>query len=78
MPSAFPWAKDDAEYRRMLKMLKATDEMITSLNAGEGKAGRLLTNPQLYESLNGSLRGLEELLRDLRENPQKYLRYKLF
>jgi phospholipid/cholesterol/gamma-HCH transport system substrate-binding protein len=69
---------DDATYLRIARLLKATDAMIASLNAGEGQAGRLLASPQLYESLNGSLGGMEELLRDLREHPQKYLRYKLF
>jgi phospholipid/cholesterol/gamma-HCH transport system substrate-binding protein len=48
------------------------------LNAGGGPTGRLLANAQLYESLNGSLHNLELLLRDLRENPRKYLRYKPF
>jgi hypothetical protein len=40
--------------------------------------GELLKNPRLYESLTGSLKNVQELLRDLREHPQKYLRYKLF
>jgi phospholipid/cholesterol/gamma-HCH transport system substrate-binding protein len=70
--------RDDAGYRRMARLLSATDRMIASLNAGEGGAGRLLGNAQLYESLNGSLRSLAEVLRDLRENPRKYLRVKPF
>jgi phospholipid/cholesterol/gamma-HCH transport system substrate-binding protein len=68
--------QDDASYRRIVRLLAATDAMITSLNAGNGPVGRLLENPQLYESLNGSLRSMEALLRDLREHPQKYLRIK--
>lgn len=69
---------DDAGYTRITRLLAATDATISSLNAGEGTAGRLLANPQLYESLNGSLRSMEALLRDIRENPQKYLRIKAF
>jgi phospholipid/cholesterol/gamma-HCH transport system substrate-binding protein len=70
--------KDDSEYRQITLLLSATDAMIKSLNAGEGRAGRLLSNAQLYEALNGSLRSTEELLRDVRENPRKYLRIKPF
>jgi phospholipid/cholesterol/gamma-HCH transport system substrate-binding protein len=68
--------QDDAQYRQIARMLAATEAMIESLNAGEGQAGRLLANARLYEALNGSLRSMEELLRDFRENPRKYLRIK--
>jgi phospholipid/cholesterol/gamma-HCH transport system substrate-binding protein len=70
--------QDDATWRRMKALLSATDAMVASLNAGEGEGGRLLANAQLYESLNGSLRSMEELLRDVREHPRKYLRVKPF
>ncbi|MGA2714636.1 MAG: MCE family protein [Bryobacteraceae bacterium] len=70
--------QDDASYVRIVRLLAATDAMMASLNTGEGRAGRLLANPQLYESLNGSLRSMETLLRDFREHPRKYLRIKLF
>jgi phospholipid/cholesterol/gamma-HCH transport system substrate-binding protein len=73
-----PLLQDDASYVRITRLLAATDAMIASLNAGEGRAGRLLTNQQLYESLNGSLKSMETLLRDFREDPRKYLRIKAF
>jgi phospholipid/cholesterol/gamma-HCH transport system substrate-binding protein len=73
-----PLLQDDASYLRITRLLASTDSMIASLNAGEGRAGRLLTNQQLYESLNGALRNMEALLRDFRGNPQKYLRIKVF
>ncbi|MDP9052955.1 MAG: MlaD family protein [Acidobacteriota bacterium] len=70
--------RDDESYRKIFALLKDTDGLISALNAGEGSTGRLLTSAQLYESLNGSLRSMELLLRDLRENPRKYLRFKPF
>lgn len=75
--NANPLIRSDAAYTRIQRMIRATDELLTSLNAGEGQAGRLLTNAQLYESLNGSLKQMEDVLRDLRGNPRKYLRVKL-
>ena len=71
-----PLLQDDESYLRITRLLASTDSMIASLNAGEGRAGRLLTDQQLYESLNGSLRSMETLLREVREHPQKYLRIK--
>jgi phospholipid/cholesterol/gamma-HCH transport system substrate-binding protein len=73
-----PWLHDDAMYRRFTRLLAATDAMLVSLNAGEGTAGRLLASPQLYESLNGSLHRITELLTDFRTHPERYLRYKPF
>jgi hypothetical protein len=69
---------DDASYLRVARLLAATDSMLASLNAGEGRYGQLLANPQLYESLNGSLKSMETFLRDFRDNPQKYFRFKVF
>jgi phospholipid/cholesterol/gamma-HCH transport system substrate-binding protein len=34
-------------------------------------------NPQLYDSLNGTTRDLQDLLKAFRENPKKYLSIKL-
>ena len=67
---------DDASYRRIVKAIAATDAAIESLSHGGGRASELLSNPQLYESLNGSVRGLGEMLKDLQQNPRKYLRIK--
>ncbi len=70
--------QDDARYRQITRLLADTDAKIASLSVGEGQAGRLLANAQLYESLNGYMRRMEELLRDVRVNPRKYLRVKPF
>jgi phospholipid/cholesterol/gamma-HCH transport system substrate-binding protein len=70
--------QDDASYGQITHLLSTTDALIASLNAGEGTGGRLLSNAQLYESLNGSLRRMEQFLRDFRQTPRKYLRVKPF
>lgn len=73
-----PLLQDDAAYGKIRAMLASTDAMLRSLQVGEGQVGRLLKDSQLYESLNGSLRSLQSLAEDLRKNPGKYLRYKVF
>jgi phospholipid/cholesterol/gamma-HCH transport system substrate-binding protein len=41
-------------------------------------AGPLLETTQAYEQLDGAARELRDTLKDFRENPQKYLRLKVF
>lgn len=75
---AAPGLLDDESYRKLTRMLASTDATLAALNRGEGQAGELLVSPELYEQLSGSLKSLEDLVRDFRENPRKYLRTKLF
>lgn len=75
---AGPGLRDEETYLKITRMLASTDNMLAALNRGEGTAGELLTSPQLYESLAGSLKNLEDLLRDFNGNPRKYLRVKVF
>jgi hypothetical protein len=53
---------------------------VTSLigTVDEFNAGPLFAAPQSYESMAGSLKELENTLRDFRGNPRKYLRLKIF
>jgi phospholipid/cholesterol/gamma-HCH transport system substrate-binding protein len=71
-----PFLHDDENWRRLSKLLASTNQLIASLNSGGGQAGRLLVSPELYDSLNGSLQKLEEVLREFREHPKRYLRFK--
>jgi phospholipid/cholesterol/gamma-HCH transport system substrate-binding protein len=41
-------------------------------------AGPLFTNSQWYEQLDGAAREMRDTMKDFRENPQKFLRLKLF
>jgi phospholipid/cholesterol/gamma-HCH transport system substrate-binding protein len=47
------------------------------VNSGQGTLGQLVVNPQLYETLNGATGQLQQLLKDMRANPKKFLRIKL-
>jgi phospholipid/cholesterol/gamma-HCH transport system substrate-binding protein len=78
MAKAEPGLRDAETYDKISRMLAATDAMISALNRGEGNMGELLTSPQLYESLEGSIKSLGEVLKDFNSNPKKYLRAKVF
>jgi len=45
---------------------------------GEGSVGKLLKDDHLYNNLSGASKQLEELLRDMKENPKRYVHFSLF
>ncbi len=65
----------------LLKINKSMDElhnMIDNINAGTGSMGKLMTNDSLYFELNKSATELNKLLKDIRENPKRYVKFSLF
>ncbi len=59
-----------------LALVEATDIM-DKINRGEGTIGMLIHNEKLYNNLENSSRNLDLLLRDLRENPKRYVHFSL-
>ena len=53
------------------------DELLTKLNAGEGTAGQLLKDKQLYENMNGAVGDLRALIAEIKKDPKKYLNVKV-
>jgi phospholipid/cholesterol/gamma-HCH transport system substrate-binding protein len=70
---AGPWLQSTADYgawsRGLGGLIRTVDEFNTS---------SVMSTAQVYESLNGMSRELQHSLGDFRQNPQKYLRIKLF
>ena len=49
------------------------DKLTADLEQGQGAAGQLLQNKQLYENMNGAANELKGLIADIRKDPKKYL-----
>lgn len=58
--------------------LAGLDDIVQGLSRGEGSAGKLMTNDSLYNNLSNTLGSLDLLLRDMKENPKKYVHFSLF
>jgi len=54
------------------------DEVITKVNTGDGTAGQIINNPDLYTNLEDATYSLNRLLLDLKYNPNKYLNFSIF
>jgi phospholipid/cholesterol/gamma-HCH transport system substrate-binding protein len=60
-------------YNRINSMADRLDKVMGALQAGEGTAGQLLRDKQLYENMNGAVGDLRKLVQDIRADPRKYL-----
>jgi phospholipid/cholesterol/gamma-HCH transport system substrate-binding protein len=58
--------------------LSSLDGIVKGISKGEGSAGKLVTNDSLYNNLSNTLYNLDLLLRDMKENPKKYVHFSLF
>src|SRR6266566_4991860 len=54
------------------------NELLSTMNKGEGTLGRMATDTMLYRNLNATLAALSSLLTDLKERPGRYLTVKVF
>lgn len=52
--------------------------IIEKVNKGEGSIGLLINNDSLYRNLNSSSKELNELLKDIKLNPQRYVHVSVF
>ena len=58
--------------------LARIDRVSARVEAGEGVLGRLLVDSTLAVRAEGVLEQLDFLLKDLRENPKRYVRLSIF
>ena len=69
--------KTDELNNQIHASIAKVDLIVDKINAGQGTIGQLLVNPQLYDTLNGATGEMQQLLKDIRANPKKFLRIKL-
>ncbi len=63
----------DELFNRLTSMTDRLDKLVASLQQGNGTAGLLLHDKQLYENMNKTVAELHALVTDIRADPKKYL-----
>lgn len=58
--------------------LKYSHSILKKIDEGEGTIGMLVNNDSLYNNLESSSENLDRLLKDLEENPGKYIHFSVF
>lgn len=76
---------DTIAQANILKLLNDAQHTVTDLNSvvgkiqrGEGSAGKLLNDDSLYNNLNKTSESLDNLLKDVKEHPYKYINISVF
>ncbi len=58
--------------------LESFNAIMEKIDNGEGSMGKLVNDDKLYNNLEAASKELEELLRDLKENPKRYVNISVF
>lgn len=59
-------------------VLAQSAEIMSKINKGEGTIGKLVNDEQLYLNLDQTSKDLDELLKDLKSNPKRYVHFSVF
>jgi len=68
---------DPALFNGLNDVTTRLDQVVTKLNDGEGTAGQLLKDKQLYENMNKTVLEFQALLKQIEQDPKKYLNVKV-
>ena len=58
-------------------MTARLDTVLQQLNDGQGTAGLLLRDKQLYENMNQTVSEMKALIAEIKKDPKKYLNVKV-
>jgi len=62
----------------ILRASASLETILQRIESGEGTLGQLSSNPDLYDSLYGTLESLRLLIEDIKENPSGYVTIEIF
>lgn len=54
------------------------NKLSQKINAGEGTVGKLINDENMYNNLEAATKELEELLRDIKLNPKRFIHFSIF
>lgn len=72
----------DADLKQTISGLQSSitnfDQLLKTIDKGEGSIGKLMKDEGLYNNLEGALQQMEALLEDMKLNPKRYVHFSLF
>lgn len=58
--------------------INSLDDMLSEIKSGKGSVGKLLNDDKLYQNFTNASKELEELLRDMKLHPKRFVHFSLF
>ncbi|CAM1347242.1 MlaD family protein [Tenacibaculum insulae] len=73
-------AKSDlgATVKKLETTLASVNSLMTDVKSGKGTLGKLMTDDKMYTNLTKASKELEELLREVKLNPKRFMHFSLF
>ncbi|GGK28153.1 organic solvent ABC transporter substrate-binding protein [Yeosuana aromativorans] len=68
----------DDTLKNLNTAVASLNNMLSTIDNGEGSIGKLLKDEGLYNNLEGATLQLEQLLQDMKLNPKRYVHFSLF
>ena len=68
----------DDTLKNLNTAVASLNNMLSTIENGEGSIGKLLKDEDLYNNLEGATLQLEQLLQDMKLNPKRYVHFSLF
>ena len=68
----------DKTLNEALQVLTETEKLLTAVNQKEGTVGQLLYDEEFYNHLLDITQELNELLKDFKKNPRRYIKFSVF
>lgn len=64
--------------KRLQSTIASFDNVIAGIDRGEGSIGKLMKDEGLYNNLENASKEMEELLREMKLNPKRFVHFSLF
>lgn len=64
--------------RRSDTLLASASQLLQQMQAGEGSMGKLLQDDQLYHDFQTTVRALDSILAEVKQNPRRYFNFSIF
>lgn len=68
----------DKTLHQALEVLNETEKLLSAVNEQRGTAGKLFYDQEFYNRLTSITDELNELLKDFKKNPRRYLKFSVF
>lgn len=61
----------------ILSTFNKIDKITNTINKGDGSLGKLISDKSIYENLESATKELEELIQDMKINPERYINFSI-